>query len=140
MECRYYQDDDGLNGIVQDHTIVTNNGWITDENGLSTTTSYYDVDDETGLINFRIDDTTDEYGIQKQSKYILQPHSGGGYEEVTEILDNGWDINGGITTSWYQGSGLNLLRYDTTIDTFGLERSEERRVGKECRSRWSPYH
>ena len=25
-----------------------------------------------------------------------------------------------------------------TIDT--EERSEERRVGKECRSRWSPYH
>src|SRR2546430_16521843 len=24
--------------------------------------------------------------------------------------------------------------------TFGLSRSEERRVGKECRSRWSPYH
>ena len=23
---------------------------------------------------------------------------------------------------------------------FNLERSEERRVGKECRSRWSPYH
>ena len=23
---------------------------------------------------------------------------------------------------------------------FGDERSEERRVGKECRSRWSPYH
>ena len=22
----------------------------------------------------------------------------------------------------------------------GLIRSEERRVGKECRSRWSPYH
>src|SRR3712207_7195602 len=22
----------------------------------------------------------------------------------------------------------------------GLDRSEERRVGKECRSRWSPYH
>ena len=22
----------------------------------------------------------------------------------------------------------------------GLHRSEERRVGKECRSRWSPYH
>ena len=24
--------------------------------------------------------------------------------------------------------------------TFGIFRSEERRVGKECRSRWSPYH
>ena len=23
---------------------------------------------------------------------------------------------------------------------FKLDRSEERRVGKECRSRWSPYH
>src|SRR3712207_7646442 len=26
------------------------------------------------------------------------------------------------------------------IDLHGLPRSEERRVGKECRSRWSPYH
>ena len=25
-------------------------------------------------------------------------------------------------------------------DTVAVERSEERRVGKECRSRWSPYH
>ena len=25
-------------------------------------------------------------------------------------------------------------------DTGTAERSEERRVGKECRSRWSPYH
>ena len=26
------------------------------------------------------------------------------------------------------------------IEEIGLCRSEERRVGKECRSRWSPYH
>ena len=26
------------------------------------------------------------------------------------------------------------------LQAFGLMRSEERRVGKECRSRWSPYH
>ena len=26
------------------------------------------------------------------------------------------------------------------IKRTGLTRSEERRVGKECRSRWSPYH
>ena len=25
-------------------------------------------------------------------------------------------------------------------ERFKLDRSEERRVGKECRSRWSPYH
>ena len=32
---------------------------------------------------------------------------------------------------------------DGTIDDGGADdnfRSEERRVGKECRSRWSPYH
>ena len=27
-----------------------------------------------------------------------------------------------------------------TVDTCPTTRSEERRVGKECRSRWSPYH
>ena len=27
-----------------------------------------------------------------------------------------------------------------TVSVNGLGRSEERRVGKECRSRWSPYH
>ena len=26
------------------------------------------------------------------------------------------------------------------IDRRNTQRSEERRVGKECRSRWSPYH
>src|SRR3712207_9325011 len=29
---------------------------------------------------------------------------------------------------------------DTILSTFIVLRSEERRVGKECRSRWSPYH
>ena len=29
---------------------------------------------------------------------------------------------------------------DLIFDPFVAERSEERRVGKECRSRWSPYH
>ena len=28
----------------------------------------------------------------------------------------------------------------TLVDTDRALRSEERRVGKECRSRWSPYH
>ena len=29
---------------------------------------------------------------------------------------------------------------DLEISDYGSSRSEERRVGKECRSRWSPYH
>ena len=35
----------------------------------------------------------------------------------------------------------NTVRRDTGIEKFeNIVRSEERRVGKECRSRWSPYH
>ena len=30
--------------------------------------------------------------------------------------------------------------YSDGYTTHNLDRSEERRVGKECRSRWSPYH
>ena len=39
----------------------------------------------------------------------------------------------------------NVLQFytkglSTEAEEEGLTRSEERRVGKECRSRWSPYH
>src|SRR3712207_8705301 len=36
---------------------------------------------------------------------------------------------------------MQKIRYmDKLIDELAKGRSEERRVGKECRSRWSPYH
>ena len=35
---------------------------------------------------------------------------------------------------------LNLLTGKMTVLFEKPDRSEERRVGKECRSRWSPYH
>src|SRR2546430_2823822 len=38
---------------------------------------------------------------------------------------------------WFQAFGC-VLGFDW--HSSGLTRSEERRVGKECRSRWSPYH
>ena len=45
----------------------------------------------------------------------------------------------------------NIVKVENFVETFtdyfalpsvlyGKIRSEERRVGKECRSRWSPYH
>ena len=36
---------------------------------------------------------------------------------------------------FYSQSGVSRM-----ISDLEAERSEERRVGKECRSRWSPYH
>ena len=45
------------------------------------------------------------------------------------------------------GCGYNTIQtYDEQVNAaesqikVQLQRSEERRVGKECRSRWSPYH
>src|SRR5258708_36347667 len=35
--------------------------------------------------------------------------------------------------------GLSRSAFYRRLERYGL-RSEERRVGKECRSRWSPYH
>ena len=40
-------------------------------------------------------------------------------------------------------AGVAILipdKIDFKIKTVTSDRSEERRVGKECRSRWSPYH
>src|SRR3989449_11328269 len=39
----------------------------------------------------------------------------------------------------YRDQGIGEVRRPIVV-TQPFERSEERRVGKECRSRWSPYH
>ena len=50
------------------------------------------------------------------------------------------------TNTRYVGSGVIKLPVDQPLAprlkvlAESLTRSEERRVGKECRSRWSPYH
>ena len=36
--------------------------------------------------------------------------------------------------------GNGSIKIITGLRRSGKSRSEERRVGKECRSRWSPYH
>ena len=60
----------------------------------------------------------------------------------------------GATTGWFSQTDLmNMLAVSESTPgpvginmatyvgyTVGVVRSEERRVGKECRSRWSPYH
>ena len=46
----------------------------------------------------------------------------------------------------YRERPISEKQYEDFKDAVGIEelvnrrRSEERRVGKECRSRWSPYH
>ena len=41
----------------------------------------------------------------------------------------------------YDGAGeMTSVAFDFKGNLLAQQRSEERRVGKECRSRWSPYH
>jgi len=58
-------------------------------------------------------------------------------EKSVEVITKFW---GKPPRGWF-GPGLTQT-FDTLdhLSAAGIERSEERRVGKECRSRWSPYH
>src|SRR3712207_5520546 len=56
------------------------------------------------------------------------------YNTATNFLRKGKYVYSTGTDNLY--SGDITLSYTKTL----AERSEERRVGKECRSRWSPYH
>ena len=45
------------------------------------------------------------------------------------------------TCKYYPLSNVKIIVNKETLEDMLTElRSEERRVGKECRSRWSPYH
>ena len=52
---------------------------------------------------------------------------------------NDLDLPTQIKQSFGTGYLTTALTYDEVGRTTSI-RSEERRVGKECRSRWSPYH
>ena len=57
------------------------------------------------------------------------------------IIDHVWDFSRGSGALAYETNrAMAACRGTWGIYIQADERSEERRVGKECRSRWSPYH
>ena len=59
-------------------------------------------------------------------------------EAVFSALEARMDLEGARVLDLYAGSGA--LGLEALSRGGAHARSEERRVGKECRSRWSPYH
>ena len=57
-----------------------------------------------------------------------------GYKNIIELSSNSYLENDELSDPHINFD--ELLKNSQVI----LYRSEERRVGKECRSRWSPYH
>ena len=61
----------------------------------------------------------------------LREKTGVSYEDAKKALEeHDWDMLEAIVA----------LENEGKIKKPEVSRSEERRVGKECRSRWSPYH
>src|SRR5256885_1816447 len=58
--------------------------------------------------------------------------------DVVVYRENTEDVYTGVEYAAGSPEATRLLVF--LRDQFGAKRSEERRVGKECRSRWSPYH
>src|ERR1022692_5328644 len=55
-----------------------------------------------------------------------------GYAPLKQAIAGRYAVDADCVVTAAGTSGANYLAFAT--------RSEERRVGKECRSRWSPYH
>ena len=65
-----------------------------------------------------------KYGITGTTEVVYNPSYELLFEEETKSSNEGYEVG--------KESELGAVNVMT--------RSEERRVGKECRSRWSPYH
>src|SRR5260370_35524000 len=70
----------------------------------------------------------------------------GGYCHFKDAIANPKPVQKPYPPIWVGASGATTLRLVARhADVWNIaggdpDRSEERRVGKECRSRWSPYH
>src|SRR4029077_21296265 len=71
---------------------------------------------------------------RSSSVCFFQAEDGIRESSVTGVQTCALPISAPDVSSYADGNSLNLR---TAPDS---PRSEERRVGKECRSRWSPYH
>ena len=85
--------------------------------------------------------------LVRQLRQFYQDLQSPDYESAIAIVHSRFSTN--TNPSWERAHPYRLIAHNGEINTIRgnvdrmlarEERSEERRVGKECRSRWSPYH
>src|SRR3712207_4862102 len=82
-----------------------------------------------------------QLGIEQYRKYRKPALAELIYKTATEqAVGQQTTTNGGETSQDAAGSETADTSSAVVETANGKVRSEERRVGKECRSRWSPYH
>jgi len=101
-------------------------------------------------IQFELNDEGDEIESSPQHKfnaglYAFSPTGWNGAVELNLVSDVTFgflDPTIGFEPTEVELDSYNRLdfRLGYRFSKYDIERSEERRVGKECRSRWSPYH
>ena len=67
--------------------------------------------------------------------WVAEYEAGQGLELVDKHASRGTFFSGDMAEKFAQSMNA-VIAEDPSVE----HRSEERRVGKECRSRWSPYH
>src|SRR2546425_11843931 len=80
------------------------------------------------LLGERRDREADELAVVRRGQAEVR-----GQNRLLDVLDH-------LGVEWLDGEESVLGRGQRGDLLEGRGRSEERRVGKECRSRWSPYH
>ena len=61
--------------------------------------------------------------------------------EIIIMPKLGFNMDEGQLVKWHRRVGETVKKGEVLFEiNTDKTRSEERRVGKECRSRWSPYH
>ena len=79
------------------------------------------------------------YGGSEANAAISLAYLGDNVEYVTRVPYGEMGDAGALHALgvWHKRHSGKALAHERNLDPL---RSEERRVGKECRSRWSPYH
>ena len=117
-------------GIIEDYTMGYASA-IGFRASICSAFTFYNLDIETILPikihPFAVMDATLLYYLKLSPQASLL--------QISSLIEEIKNVNGTFMSLWHNDTFSNYNQWEGW-----QSRSEERRVGKECRSRWSPYH